>query len=279
MEKYLKLSFENAGLFRNKKTKDFVFEYESHSKRSKEKFFIEPITVHQISNVLHVLFGERPVPSLRNVVYKKVDYYFQKALDSYLKIDSFMRFNKYTNKEEFVSEKLQTKKAVSDSWNNGKYLYWERVSKILEPELFEKFKELISNEFKINPMDYSFIQIIDMIHSSNNQTIYTWLENQKGKKCLANDIKDYYKNSSNPQINMNKNRTAITVTNGLEEVIRLKGELLIPVSNDDIEKLRNCKGCATILDGGLVIIKGIESENTLQISDFTPVNEISTEKY
>ena len=51
MNKYLELSFQNAGLI------------------LRGNRFVEPITIFQISNVIHVLFGERPVPTLNRVRY------------------------------------------------------------------------------------------------------------------------------------------------------------------------------------------------------------------
>ena len=81
--KYIKLSFRDAKLFpKNIKTKDFTSDLSVASKnrlvlsRSKRcegvnNNFKEPITVHQISNMLHTLIGERPVPSFRKVFYNK----------------------------------------------------------------------------------------------------------------------------------------------------------------------------------------------------------------
>ena len=52
MNKYLELSFENAGLII------------SDNSRNVSNRFVEPITIFQVSNVIHNLFGERTVPKM-----------------------------------------------------------------------------------------------------------------------------------------------------------------------------------------------------------------------
>jgi len=73
--------------------------------------------------------------------------------------------------------------------------------------------------------------------------------------------------------------TALNINNGIEKVVILRGEILIPVSDEDVEQLRQNKGCATILDGGMVWIKGLVNGDHLSIEGFEKVGEISTEKY
>jgi len=66
MNKYLMLDFKNASLIRcHKGTKDKIIDPvgdQYKTDRSVDMEFVEPITVQQISNMLHVLFGERPKP-------------------------------------------------------------------------------------------------------------------------------------------------------------------------------------------------------------------------
>jgi hypothetical protein len=84
--KFIKFSIKNAKLFpKNEKTKDFVrvgvnkdkliFTGESRT-NIKNSSFKETITVHQISNVLHVLIGEKPVPSFRKTFMNEITLFF-----------------------------------------------------------------------------------------------------------------------------------------------------------------------------------------------------------
>ena len=81
------------------------------------------------------------------------------------------------------------------------------------------------------------------------------------------------------QVTSKEKHTALNINNGVENVILLRGEILVPVSEEDIERLKENKGCATILDGGLVWIEGIVNSDHLSIDGFEKVSEISSEKY
>lgn len=317
---YLVLEFKNAGFFRkNKLTSDYIFDIKGKRKRIDSLCYKEPITVNQVSNVIHVLFGERPKPSLRDVAFDNVDYYYQKAMQSYLRIDSYKR--KITDRktgierEEFVSEMLQTKKAVSDSWSKTDLMYWKRVSKFLGEDLFCEFKELLSGLFEVEDITdkYSFIEIGKQVLSRGMVTlpptpVKTDDESQKErlnmnvfydklledkketpldvffiklvKKYKKTALVTYFTGGDKRRSEMNAaNNIKVTVPTALENVTKLYGEIIIPVTDEDIVKLDKCKGCATILDGGLVFIKGIVTENEVNVSNHTKVSEISTEKY
>lgn len=270
---YLILGFKNAGLFTNKKSKDKVFDLGITKQRSEVDFYVEPITVNQISNMIHVLFGERPVPSLRSVVYNRVDYLFNKAMESYVRIDSNQKYNKFKDLMEYISETIQVKKGVWNAWNPINLIFWERVKQILEDD-YDSFISLLKDEFGLDPESISFEDMRKKIVNSSNENIKNFLINLKGKKCLHNDI--YSEISC--ELNANA-KTALLVNRGVEKVIKLSGEILVPISDDDIIKLQNSKGCATILDGGLVYIKGIKSGDTITSDGFRKVSEISLETY
>jgi hypothetical protein len=90
VNKFLFLEFKNAGFFKkHKRTKDKIFDLSSTRNRKDEEEFEEPITYFQVSNILHVLFGERPVPSIRESLYSRNEYLVQKSLNSYIKINSY----------------------------------------------------------------------------------------------------------------------------------------------------------------------------------------------
>ncbi len=320
MEKYLVLEFRNAGFFKkHKDTKDFIFDIMGKRKRKDSLCYREPITAHQISNVIHVLFGERPVPSLRGVHFGNVDYYYQKASQSYLHITSYKRTikDKKSNieREEFVSEFLQTKKVVNDSWSKTDFMYWERVSRYLGVELFNEFKKLLSELFEVDDITnkYSFIQLREQVLSMGIATVppapLTNDDDKSKKERLDLNLfyDDLVKNKKGTPLDyfftkmIKTKKTAIvthfiggekrrsemnmaanikvTVPTATESITKLSGEIIIPVTDDDILKLDSHKGCASILDGGLVFIKGIFNENEIDVCKHVKVSEISLEKY
>lgn len=271
--KFLILEFKNAGLFRkHKKTKDKMFDMFGKKDRLESQEFIEPITVHQISNMLHVLFGERPKPINRETVYDKIPYIFEKACNSYLKIDSFK-----DDKNQYQKHTIQTKKSVGNSWLTSSYMNWNRVYKLLGDELYTLFKQTISDVYQINITNTSFNKVKEIILNQPDTRIDNLFKflNTKSKK----PIYDFVYGKGNEPTNINKNsRTQLTIISGLDKIIRLDGTILVPVSDDDLDKIKNSKGCVTILDNGLVYIKGVKSNNIINTDDFTKVNEISLEK-
>lgn len=72
----------------------------------------------------------------------------------------------------------------------------------------------------------------------------------------------------------------LTIVRGVDKIAKLEGQILVPVSDEDLEKLRNNKGTATILDGGLVYIKDVVDSNFInpERMGFTKLIDIKTTK-
>jgi len=273
MTKFLVLEFRNAGLFRkHRNTKDKMFDMCGRRDRKTETEFIEPITVHQISNMLHVLFGERPKPINRDTVYNNIPYLFNKALESYLRIDSYK-----DSKGNFQSETIQTKKSIGNSWSTQSFVYWKRINNLLGDELYKEFIDILTSVYKIDINITSFNKVKELILSRPDKRIDELFKmlKSKGKTPVFDSI--YGQTTTNTSINMN-NRTQLTVLTGLDKIIRLSGQIIVPVSDKDIEKIKTNKGCATILDNGFIYIKGVKSGNIITTEGFTRVSEISLEK-
>lgn len=293
-EKYLILEFRDAIVFLNKYSKDVNSDHKGN-RTKRTKFFKEPITVNQISNMLHVLFGERPVPSFRSVSYNKVDHYYDMALKSYLSISNPKVEHKLSDKvfiqNGYISEIIQTKKAMNNSWSKSGALTWERVFQLLKKEVYEHFIKELSAILKINPLDYTTEQIKEKLLS------YVTVEVINGKPFYhINDVRltnlykylcdnkksslyNYLIGNAKDMGDINKNKDiSITVNTNIEKVCSLSGQIYVPVTDMDIEKLKSQKGCATLLDGGLVLIKGIKRSEDLSPEGFTKVSTISTDK-
>jgi hypothetical protein len=273
--KFLILNFKNAGLFRKHNgTKDKIFDISSKRDRKNEPEFIEPITEYQVSNVLHVLFGERPVSSIRESLYSRNEYLVDKARNSFLRIES------YTNdKGKYQQEIKQLNKPFWNSWNPQSFMNWERTRKILGEELFTKFSETLEEVFKISLSKVSFVEVKEKVLATKDKRLDAIFDEliSNGKKSLYNsffgiktELSDINKNS----------KTMLTIIRGVDTVFKLDGQILVPVSDEDIEKIRANKGTATILDGGLVSIKDLIDSNFINTErmGFTKLSEIKTTK-
>lgn len=295
MKKYLVVKFKNAGLFPYA-GKSFVSldkskkptEPDARKRRFEHVKFTEPIAPNHIINMIHVLFGQRPKPSFRKVseALKHVEYYVEKANESFLKIDSF----KYKGKdgdERFVEEVMSLKKDTFDSWNPNTVVTFDRVKKLMidldkddSYEVLNYFLDCLNKTFKIKnidslPLDTVKQMILDLkvenpkLYKSNIETLFQFLKS-KQKMAFENYIL-----LNRKDIDMNQ-RTALFVQKYVNKVIRLSGTIIVPVTDEDIAHLRTCSGYATILDGGLISIEKIIPENVLNTSDYTKVSKLST---
>ena len=274
MTKFLILEFKNAGLFPLRDSRGFITKdkiLDINGRREREYQFIEPITVHQVSNMLHVLFGERPKPLHRETVYPNNEYLYNKALESYLMIDSYK-----DERGNYYRQVIQTKKALHNAWSPEGPIYWERVNQYIG-DLFDYFVAMLNKIFETDVQKLKFIEVVAMIRSNKTDdriiNLFDFLKSRKLSK-----IYDYIFNDVPSALNASTNlKVRLTVTNGLDKVTKLDGKILVPVSDEDIEKIRSNKGCATILDGGLILIKGVKLNNLISIHGYTPVKEISLE--
>jgi hypothetical protein len=289
MTKYLFLNFRNAKLFKSKRTKDKAFNLGISQDRKDMSIFKEPITVYQVSNLLHVMFGERPVPSMRTCFYDKVDYYFEKAKESYIKIDT-PKFATDKLKTTFVYpyEIIQTKKSVWNSFNKQKDVNWKLVETYVGGvSPLHTIKQKLNQVLKVNVDDYIFMDVIEMVQKLTTNvrldlynTINSLGNNAGLCRCFGvYDVnKKLFETPNVLGITNNYARTALTVVNGIEpNTTVLNGSIIVPVTDEDIERLKNTfTGTTTILDGGLVWLEHITHD--FNPDDYTKMSEISTEK-
>lgn len=274
MNKFLILKFRNAKLFRNSpKCGDYVFDVTGQRKRAGQQQFVEPITVYQISNLIHVLFNERPVPSFRKSFITNIDHYFDMAQKSYIKVNGIKRFNKTKNEEQYVKEFLSTKKSVYNSYNPNPIINWEVVKQYCE-ENFNDINTLMEQILGFKPQDLPFDKVRLILQTKD----ITELTNSLKEKKLTG-LANYLLNDKCASEMIKKVSSSLINNNGVDSVVILNGEIIVPVSDEDLIKLSNSKGTATILDGGFVWIDSIKTENEISDYGFTKVCDISTEKY
>jgi hypothetical protein len=274
MHKYLMLEFNNASLIRwHRGTKDKISDpigLGNKVERRIETEFVEPITAQQISGMLHVLFGERPKPMNRKTVYERMDYLYEKAGECYIKFDNFT-----DSDGKFQTEVFQTNKSSWNSWQTTSFMNWNRVYNLLEDEYYTLFLDMVKEVFNHTPETITFVGIAKLLKANDDQRVVEVFEilNANGKTPLYSWI--YGEGTQKSEINKNI-RTQITVIKGVDTKINLSGSIVVPVNDEDIEKIRNSKGCATLLDGGAVFIKGLK--NNINTEGYTRVGDISMEK-
>lgn len=286
MERFIVIKFRNAKLFRNKRTsKDKVLgDGGSEGDKRDAPWFVEPITVHQVSNLLHVLFGERPVPSARNgfLAYGRDEAIYKVAENCLLKVDSLQQEHELkdgTIKKQFVMETVRIKKAVFNSWSNQTLpIYWERVRAYMDvsfDEFLLKLEALLGKGQMKRPWDEVWKGLNAQKDTEKGREFLLYLEMNKFK-IFANYIRDH---AMGVQLNMMKNRTAVTVVNGVDTAAFIEGSILVPVTDELIERARNYAGQLTILDGGLAWVVGLRSGHDIDPAGYRRVGDISLTTY
>lgn len=274
MSKYLMLEFNNASLIRwHRGTKDKIFDpigLGDKVERRIETEFVEPITAQQISGMLHVLFGERPKPMNRKTLYNRIEYLYEKAGECYLKFDNFT-----DSDGKFQSEIFQTNKSSWNSTQTVSYMNWNRVYKLLEDDLYKMFLDMVKDVFNHTPETITFVELANKIKTSTDSRVTEMFEilKKNNKTPLYSWV--FGKPSEKTAMNQNS-RTQLTIIKGIDTKINLSGSIIVPVDDEDIDKIRNSKGCATLLDGGAVFIRGLK--NNVSVEGYTKVSDISMEK-
>jgi hypothetical protein len=283
MPKFIRLEFRNAKHFStNDRTTDFSYSCiypDGKIKRKEiEHFVIDGINVFHVSNVLHVLFREKPVPSLRPVMYGVVSFLFEKAEQSYLK---------YTN-EHVHNEIVRVKKSSHNSWSPISYMSWVRVKRMCRVTktgecLYDELIRILREDTGVDPLSYSFTDFKYILRDliSNGVKIDESLEYIKTNR-MTSLIDSLLYDEKSSSVNQSENKIALTVNSGVDHAKTYNGELYVPVTDEEIEFLRTySKGACTILDGGIIKITGLfdsECDFIPDLDDYIRVGEINREK-
>jgi len=283
--KYLKLSFRNAGFYTvNKNTKDFMFDINGQHKRKDVLYGKQQkvsISVNQISNMLHVLMGERPSATYRDTLINPINSIFQTANKSYIKIYTSFFINKNKNVKYYPSESVTIRKSVWNSFNPAPDLvYWKRVENFLtndiDNSLYLEFVKILNSILEYDVLKKTFLDVIDELikNHKNHSLINTFkLKLKESMKVPMIKILDGEYDGT-----MNKNsRTMLTTNFGVDKITRLSGSIIIPVEEYDIEKIRNSKGSVTLLDGGVVWIEDLINDyefGVRELEEYLPINKL-----
>lgn len=279
--KYLHIKFCNAKLFpKNKFNKDYVNIFNVPIKRSTltNNNFVEPITISQISNIIHVLWGKRPVPAFRYVPYDIVPELYNMARLSYLKISTPKQpiVRNGATVQEFIPELIQTNKSQWNSWKKVTNIQWFMVEGYFQDKNdFNMFISLLEKTIGFNPtvkpvamlanlsIDYNIKEIIDWLIIKKRTPLIHFLDGNKDSTLLSGIL---------------TMRFPYTVIRGVEKIYNLSGDIFIPVNDELLSKIY--KNSTTLLDGGFTyIVDVIDIDDMDSLYDYEKVGEISNEKY
>lgn len=300
---YLVLKFENANLIRSvsisKKTKKrtgakqthlLIHGGESNGMSNIERVldatghdWINPIPYTTLSNVLHCLCGEIPVPTKKRSLFKRNPIYDEIAKNSYVRYDVKPEFNDkgYITNDEIY----QTAKWAYDSnmtyisfFNlsdgtikemNG-YYHWSNIKKnITYGTDYEDLLKLIEEVIGVKPEDLSVPQVVyEMSKHYNEDTFKEKVDNfikerekmVNGKKRILSCFYNLFFNkiSTSGNIDLKTSNTPLALNNGIGGKLSLSGEIICEITDEIADKIRQNKGVANLLEFGIIYVTGYE---------------------
>jgi len=287
MKDFMILRFQDAVLFRNKDTKDKRYLGPKDKGEPKKDFpqFKEYLTYHQVSNVLHVLFNERPVPFFGACIYEKQDWLVEKAKESFIKL----HVSTWATKKGDIREITEMYRTRKPAWNaNAKIenLTWDFIEQYLSHH-YDEFIEMLKAATKHpNPRSVDVQGVPELFrqsvyHAEKERLLEHFSDRKVGKIGVYHWLRRKFEEETKEPIEMAKDSIAkglkLVLGSGIDKVVRLNGSILVPIDEEDKKILQDSSGVATILDGGLVWIERIVPGNRLSIEGYEKVGDISTQ--
>jgi hypothetical protein len=227
------------------------------------------LDTRHVSNLLHVLAGERPVPTLRASCMQRDREIYDLARESLVKVEEVGR-----------DETKTVRKAVKDSWNtvtlwyhlNGKnerikggLIYHDRLRRYLGNDLYGRFMEVLEGvsgcddprrDFSAHEAieylnahchDRRVVSLVALCRSHQRSAIANLLE--PGGNVKSIDIHQ----GTGSKIN------TLVVNSGVEKVRTISGTVYVPIDSDAaLERFKGGGGVATFLEGGFAYIEGVD---------------------
>jgi hypothetical protein len=266
------IKFKGAGLFdQSKFSKDKVCDIGGmHDRKDFPRINVPvgSLSVRHIANLLHVLCGERPSPSVRRSLIRSNNAITDLARKARVRITSV------TNKGKYIPETKTIRKAIDNAWQtsthdiflNGKrqplrgLLYWERLKAYLGDELFGKFLELVGQLIGKDATSSRLENVVEILNANHLAKIRPFVD-----ECMLCHRTAFAQlllgDTATAAFNQVTNYLCrITVPKGIESICRIDGEIFLPVTAPDIDLLRNGTGVATFLEGGYAYVASVEDD-------------------
>ena len=271
--KALIVKFKNARIFSDpRRSSDKMISGKKKIKRSIAPRIIVPegtLDTRHVSNLLHVLAGERPVPSLRKSCMKRDQQIYDLARESLVKVEEISR-----------DETKTVRKAVKDSWNtvtlwyhlNGKdvrikggLIYHDRLRRYLGNDLYERLLDVLKEVSGCNDprCDFSAHEAIEYLNARNHDKRVVSLIAQcriSQRSSIANLLEP---NGNIASIDIHQGTgcklNTLVVNSGVEKVRSISGTVYVPIKSEVmLARFRHGGGVATFLEGGFAFIEGVD---------------------
>ena len=242
------------------------------------------LDTRHVSNLLHVLAGERPVPTLRKSCMHKDQQIYDLARESLVKVKEISR-----------DETKTVRKAVKNSWNTvtlwyhldgkdvkikGGLIYHDRLRRYLGNDLYEQLMAVLKEVSGCSDphCDFSAHEAIEYLNAHNHdQRVVSLIAQCRVRKrsAIANLLEP---NGNIASIDIHQGTgcklNTLVVNSGVEKVRSISGTVYVPINSEVmLERFRNGRGVATFLEGGFAYIEGVDDWSEVLTYGCQPVIE------
>lgn len=298
---YIKVKVESAKLVLEEKgpmaTTDYILKLQKKKKSfqligEKRDNFVdieEPIQIGCVSNMLHVLFGARPVPSYREVLYKSNQDIFNIAKNGFVRIDSLYYYEDKNGVKRPISEFTAGKKNAFNSHSKAVYtnyvggtvkgdVTWDTLKRRFLNENYFKYVQITSFlSEKLNIVtdvtkEITFLDaLIKVCDNGYKNELICLLTELGGLNILIKFINQ--KTDDLLEFNSYSCKMASRLNNvHMSHKVTLNCEFIFEVTREQYNILMSGNQCATFLDGGYAyIVPQLYSETDIDFEDYNKI--------
>jgi hypothetical protein len=234
------------------------------------------LSYQHVANLLRVLWGQRPVPTLREVrtdVLKGDPYFEALAKKVRVKIETPVLPVDKGHKESYYPEETATiRKSIGDSWQTatqsylldgaykqvkGGLLYPDRLRRSLNGDLYDQFCSIVKEYGGAGTVQKS-IELLN-VHKEDARVIaFCEACRDNGGTSLSNIIMNQVEKGISTHASPAKPLNLLMASGTIQTIEKFNAIMYVPVTDEDLEKIKEGTGVATYLEGGLATVEGVE---------------------
>lgn len=238
------------------------------------------LSYKHVANLLRVLWGERPVPTLREVheVFKGDLYFEDLAKKVRVKIETPVLPMDKGHKDSYYPEEATTvRKSIGDSWQTatrsyyldggyvqvkGGLLYPDRLRRYLGNDLYTQFNALVAVFGGSKGTTQKDVELLNE-HKTDARVVAFCSACKAGSRTSLSNIilnegaESITMHTWSPSYPLN---TLMSLQGAPEIIEKFNATLYVPVTEEDLTRIDNGVGVATFLEGGLAVIESCDEE-------------------
>jgi hypothetical protein len=247
------------------------------------------LSIKHVSNLLRVLWGERPVPSMRAISKEFIgDLYFDTlAKETRVEVSTPIFDDKkgYSHDKPYYPEETATiRKSIGDSYQTatrtyfldgknvqikGGLLYSDRLRYYIGEELYREFIDLV-DKYGDSPTIQGKLELLNVNKDKNDVIKFCKKCKNENRTSISNIILNSGIDSITFHTYSSKHPlTCLMTCGGVDIKENFSCNIYVPVSDDDLRRVKSGPGVATFLEGGIATVEYVEELSTELLTTHT----------